>query len=257
MDQFNGKSVLITGGARGIGLATAQAFATQGASVCVCDLSQAACDEAARRIGSAAIGLALDVTDVASIADIFARAAASLGGIDVLINCAGTFGLQNLLDVTFEDFSRIFAVNTCGVLFCMQAAARIMVGQHRGGAIVNIASSAGRRGVAGATVYSASKAAVISLTQSAAHELIRSGIRVNAIAPGAIQTQMFDEFVHRYDEISGMEDGKAAASLLATVPAGRIAPPSDIANVAVFLASDESAYMLGQTLNVDGGMYFN
>jgi NAD(P)-dependent dehydrogenase (short-subunit alcohol dehydrogenase family) len=164
--------------------------------------------------------------------------------------------MQVLNDITEEEFDRIFAVNIRGMLFMTQAVARGMIARARGGAVVNIASGAGRRSAAGAIVYSASKAAVISLTQGAALELIPHGIRVNAIAPGAVRTPMWAQVESIYAATLGTAEGAEKAQVALT-PAGRLSTPDEYAGAAIFLACPESSYMIGQTINVDGGMFMS
>src|ERR1700677_618311 len=171
-DRLRDKIAIVTGGASGIGLEIAKGFALEGATVCIADVSQAACDAAARAVNQSAFGTELDVRDRRSMDELLSRTVGNAGGVDILVNCAGVFGMQKYIDITEREFDRIFAVNARGLLFMTQTVARQMISQGRGGAIVSFASGAGRRGAPGAAVYSASKAAVISLTQSAAQELI-------------------------------------------------------------------------------------
>ena len=164
--------------------------------------------------------------------------------------------MQAFLDITPAEFERIMNVNARGALFAMQAAARRMIEQGGGGSIVNIASGVARRPAPGAASYSASKAALVSLTQVAAQELIRHGIRVNAIAPGAVRTPMWTQVDADFSRVLGVPPGTAESAQVAATPAGRMADPVDFVGAAIFLASPESAYVVGQTLNVDGGMNF-
>jgi NAD(P)-dependent dehydrogenase (short-subunit alcohol dehydrogenase family) len=253
-DRLQGKIAIVTGGASGIGFEIARGFGQQGARVCIADVSPAACDEAALRVSNGAFGHVLDVRDRHSRDGLVSDVVAKAGGVDILVNCAGVFGMQAFTDVTEQEFERIFAVNARGLLFMTQIVARQMISQGRGGAIVCIASGAGRRGSPGAAVYSASKAAVISLTQSAAQELIPHGIRVNAIAPGATRTPMWADVEKQFSKTFGLQ---AEAAQVAHTPAARLAKAEEMVGAAVFLASAESSYVVGQTLNVDGGMYLN
>jgi NAD(P)-dependent dehydrogenase (short-subunit alcohol dehydrogenase family) len=256
-DRLRDKIAIVTGGASGIGLEIAKGFALEGATVCIADVSQAACDAAALAVNQSAFGTELDVRDRRSMDELLSRTVGKAGGVDILVNCAGVFGMQNYIDITEREFDRIFAVNARGLLFMTQTVARQMISQGRGGAIVSIASGAGRRGAPGAAVYSASKAAVISLTQSAAQELIPHGIRVNAIAPGATRTPMWTQVDQQFSTTVGAQSGGAEAAQIAVTPAGRLARPDEMVGAAVFLACAESSYVVGQTLNVDGGMYLN
>ena len=252
--RLPGSVAIVTGGASGIGRAIARGFAEQGARVCIADLDQARCDAAAAEVGHDSFGHDLDVRDQGSIEALVERVVVHAGGVDTLVNCAGVFGMQAFTDVTADEFARIFAVNVRGLLFMSQAVARRMIAQGRGGTIVNIASGAGRRAAPGAAVYSASKAAVISLTQGAAQELIRHGIRVNAIAPGAVQTPMWTQVDRDFARVTGLQPGSAESLQVSLTPAGRLSRPDEYVGAAVFLASAESSYVIGQTINVDGGL---
>jgi NAD(P)-dependent dehydrogenase (short-subunit alcohol dehydrogenase family) len=216
--RLQDKTAIVTGATSGIGLAIARGFAEEGARVCVADLDAARCEAVAAEIGRGAFGHALDVRDRRSIANLVAAVVARTGGIDSLVNCAGVFGMQVFTDITEEEFDRIFAVNARGLLFITQAVVRQMVAQGRGGTIVSIASGAGRRAAPGAAVYSASKAAVINLTQSAAQELIRHDIRVNAIAPGAVRTPMWNQVDGEFSRIMGVEPGSAESLQVGATP---------------------------------------
>ncbi|CAN5391426.1 L-iditol 2-dehydrogenase [soil metagenome] len=257
MGRLDGKIAIVTGGASGIGLAIAKSFAAEGARVCIADISSEKSAQAAATLGRDAFGHAVDVTSLASIAALVEAVVAQAGRLDILINSAGVFGMQALTDITEAEFDRVFAVNTRGLLFMIQAAARQMVAQGQGGTIVSIASGAGRRASPGAAIYSASKAAAISITQAAAQELIRHNIRVNAIAPGAVDTPMWQYVEQKFSEVLGMEPGSAEAVQVSLTPIGRMSQPEEYAGAALYLASTESSYVVGQTLNVDGGMFLN
>jgi NAD(P)-dependent dehydrogenase (short-subunit alcohol dehydrogenase family) len=257
MDKLKDKAAIVTGGASGIGYAIARGFAHEGARVCIADISHDRCAAAAREIGLGTFGATLDVRERGSIDALVSAVCSQTGAIDILINCAGAFGMQPLSEITEEEFDRIFSVSVRGLLFMTQAAARPMISQGRGGSIVNIASGAGRRAAPGAAVYSASKASVISITQAAALELIQYGIRVNAIAPGGVYTPMWTQVEEQFALTLGVEPGAAEKSHIAATPAGRMSTPEEYAGAAIFLASADSSYVVGQTLNVDGGMYLN
>jgi D-sorbitol dehydrogenase (acceptor) len=255
--KLEGKIAIVTGGASGIGLAIATGYAREGARVCVADISQQGCDSAAKAVGGGSFGQALDVRHRESIDRLIARVAAEAGGIDILVNCAGVFSMQALKDITEAEFDRVFSVNTRGLLFTIQAAVAQMIAQGRGDAIVNIASGVARRASPGAAVYSASKAGVVGITQALAQELIGYGIRVNAIAPGSVRTPMWSEVEKKFVEVMGAATGGAEKVLLASTPIGRMASPAEFAGAAIYLASSASSYVVGQTLNVDGGMFLN
>jgi NAD(P)-dependent dehydrogenase (short-subunit alcohol dehydrogenase family) len=256
--RLAGKVAIVTGGASGIGLEIARGYAREGATVCVADISAEACDRAAAAIGGDAFGHILDVRDTASIAALVEAVVARAGGVDILVNAAGVFGMQRIVEATPEEYDRIHAVNARGLVFMIQGAARQMIAQGRGGAIVTIASGVSRRAAPGAVAYSSSKAAAQSIAQAAALELIEHGIRSNAIAPGAVRTPMWTEQVAgTFSRVLGLSKEAAEQIQVAATPLGRMAGPEEFAGPAIFLASDEASYVVGQTLNVDGGMYLN
>jgi NAD(P)-dependent dehydrogenase (short-subunit alcohol dehydrogenase family) len=258
--KLQGKTALITGAARGIGLAFAEAYLAEGARVVVAD--RAGASEAAERLGSNALGLAMDVTDQVSIDAGFALAADWGGGIDILLNNAALFDLAPIVDITRDSYCRIFDVNVAGTLFPLQAAARRMIAQNaetpgRGGKIINMASQAGRRGEALVAVYCASKAAIISLTQSAGLDLIKHGINVNGIAPGVVDTPMWDAVDALFARYENKPLGQKKREVGEGVPYGRMGRPEDMTGMAVFLASKDADYIVAQTYNVDGGQWMS
>ena len=257
MGRLADKVAIVTGGASGIGFGVASGFAREGARVVVADLSLAKCAEACRAIAEHALPQKLDVRDLSSIDAMVAEVTRIAGGIDILVNCAGVVGVQMIVDLTLKEYDRVMNVNARGLMFTVSAVARQMIKDQRSGAIVNISSLAGRRGAPGSIVYSASKAAVISVTQTAAQELIPHGIRVNAIAPGAVLTPMWDQVRDAYQAELGTDPDVADASLIASTPDGRMATPEDFVGAAIFLASSESEHVIGQTLNIDGGKIMN
>ena len=255
MTRLAGKVALITGGARGIGLAFAKAYIAEGAQVALGDIDLASAQAAADEIG--AIAVRLDVSDQASIDACVATVAQQLGGIDILINNAALFDLAPILDITRTSYDRLFSVNVAGSLFMLQAVAKVMIAQGRGGRIINMASQAGRRGEALVGVYCATKAAIISLTQSAALDLIKHRINVNAIAPGVVEG---DHWVHvdaMFAKAEGLQPGEKQAQVGAAVPYGRMGTAQDLTGMAVFLASADAEYVVAQTYNVDGGNWMN
>ncbi|KEO61447.1 L-iditol 2-dehydrogenase [Thioclava indica] len=252
--RLSGKRALITGAARGIGRAFAEKYISEGAQVVIGDIDLARAEDTAAEIGATA--LPLDVTDPASIEDALAALRAS-GGIDILINNAAIFTAAPLIEITRQDYERAFKINVEGTLFMMQAAAREMIAQGRGGKIINMASQAGRRGEALVAVYCASKAAVISLTQSAGLNLIEHGINVNAIAPGVVDGEHWDGVDAFFAKYEGKAPGQKKREVGAAVPFGRMGTPQDLTGMAVFLASDEAEYIVAQTYNVDGGNWMS
>lgn len=254
--RLQGKYAAITGGAGGIGRAIAAGYVAEGASVCIADRSLDVAEAVARDLGPQAHACALDVADLTSIAA-FAAFTAKRGGLDILVNNAALFDLAPIADITEESYDRIFAVNVKGLLFTLQAIARQMMAGGRHGRIVNMASQAGRRGEALVGVYCASKAAVISLTQSAGLDLIRHGIRVNGIAPGVVDTPMWKDVDALFAKYENLPIGEKKRRVGLDVPYGRMGQPDDLVGAAIFLASDEAEYVVAQTLNVDGGNCMN
>ena len=246
--RLEGKRALVTGAARGIGLAIARAYAAEGAAVTIGDIEDA--EETAAGFGARA--LRLDVTDQASI-DAAMEAMAQGGGIDILVNNAALFAADRTVEIERATYDRLLAVNVAGTLFTLQAAARAMIEQGRGGTIVNMASQAGRRGEPFVAVYCATKAAVISLTQSTALDLVRHGITVNAIAPGVVDGAHWDGVDAQFARLEGLAPGEKKAAVAAAVPFGRMGRAKDLTGMAVFLATPEAGYVVGQCFGVDGG----
>jgi D-sorbitol dehydrogenase (acceptor) len=255
--KLEGKVAVVTGGARGIGAAICRRYADEGARVAVADLLQEEANALAEEIGRGAFGVRLDVGKRASIDAAVAKVVDQAGGVDVLVNNAGIFEMAPILEITEESFDKQFAVNTKGLLFTLQAAARRMVEQGRGGKIVNFASQAGRRGEALVAVYCASKAAVISITQSAGLDLIKHRINVNGIAPGVIDTPMWDHVDAQFAKYENLPLGEKKRQVGLAVPYGRMGRPEDMVGAAVFLASEDADYVVAQTLNVDGGNWMS
>ena len=254
--RLAGKVALITGGARGIGRAIAAAYVAEGARVAVADRLAHEAEETAVALGASAMAVTMDVTDVASIAAGVAAVEGAWGGIDVLVNNAGIFNMASIDKITVEDYRRQYDVNVGGTIFAVQA---VVPGMKRrgGGVIVNFASQAGRRGEPNITIYCSTKAAVISVTQSLALELAKDNIRVNAIAPGVIDTPMWDVVDALFAQYEGKAKGQKKREVGLAVPMGRMGVPEDIAGPAVFLASDDARYVTAQTLNVDGGNWMS
>ncbi|RIX97762.1 L-iditol 2-dehydrogenase [Aureimonas flava] len=255
--RLQGKTALITGGARGIGLGFAQAFVREGARVVIGDVNVERATAAAEAIGPEASAVRLDVTDLASIEAVVAEVDRAHGGIDILVNNAAIFDMAPITDITAESYERVFSVNLKGPLFMMKAVSNAMIARGRGGKIINMASQAGRRGEALVLMYCASKAAIISATQSAALALVKHGIQVNAIAPGVVDGEHWDQVDAAFAKWEGLAPGAKKAAVAREVPIGRFAQPEDIAGLAVFLASADSDYILAQTYNVDGGNWMS
>ncbi len=192
MKRLQGKSALVTGAARGIGRTFAQAYINEGATVAIADIDLERAQATAAELGDSAYAVKMDVTDQASIDQAIEAVVARVGKLDILINNAALFDLAPIVEITRQSYERLFSINVAGTLFTLQAAARQMIRQGHGGRIINMASQAGRRGEALVGVYCATKAAVISLTQSAGLDLIKHRINVNAIAPGVVEGEHWD-----------------------------------------------------------------
>lgn len=257
MKRLAGKTALITGSARGIGLAFAKAYVREGARVAIADIDIARAREAAGGLGEAAIAVEMDVTDQASIDAAVAETVSKLGQIDILINNAAIFTAAPIVEIDRADFDRVMAINVGGTLFTLQAVARHMIERGQGGKIINMASQAGRRGEALVGVYCASKAAVISLTQSAGLNLIEHGINVNAIAPGVVDGEHWDGVDAFFAKYENKPRGQKKREVGEAVPFGRMGTAEDLTGMAIFLASDEANYIVAQTYNVDGGNWMS
>ena len=257
MKRLDGKSALITGAARGIGRGFAEAYAREGATVAIADINLAAAEATASEIGDGAYAVQIDVSQQDSIDSAIAAVVAKAGKLDILINNAALFDAAETVDITRASYDKLYAVNVGGTLFTMQAAARQMISQGHGGKIINMASQAGRRGESLVLVYCSTKAAVISMTQSAGLNLIKHGINVNAIAPGVVDGEHWEHVDAMFAKLENKEPGQKKAEVAASVPAGRFAKPDDLTGMAIFLASPESDYILSQTYNVDGGQWMS
>lgn len=257
MKRLDGKSALITGAARGIGRGFAEAYIAEGATVAIADVNLEAAEAAAKDIGPAAYAVEMDVTRQDSIDAAIAAVVDRAGKLDILINNAALFDASRTVDITRASYEKLYAVNVAGTLFTLQAAARQMIAQGHGGKIINMASQAGRRGEALVAVYCSTKAAVISLTQSAGLDLIQHGINVNAIAPGVVDGAHWEHVDAMFAKLEGKPLGQKKAEVEAGVPAGRFAVPADLTGMAVFLASPDADYIVSQTYNVDGGQWMS
>jgi NAD(P)-dependent dehydrogenase (short-subunit alcohol dehydrogenase family) len=258
MASLKDKVVLVTGAGAGIGEATALGMATEGATLAASDIDEQAAQRTARKaeeLGVRSIAVQADCGDVPSIEAMVARTVKELGRIDIIVNNAGVTRSAYLMDLTEDDWDRIHRVNAKGVFFCLQAAAREMIKQGKGGRIINIASIAGR-GFAGTSnaIYAASKGAVISLTKTAAQQLARHDINVNSICPGVTLTELVNRIVGERAKERGKSLEQMLAEFQKPIPIGRANTPEDIAAMAVFLASPGARNITGQCYNVDGGL---
>lgn len=257
MKRLEGKTALITGAARGIGAAFARAYVAEGAQVAIADINVERAERTAAEIGPAAIAVPLDVTEQLSIDACVDHVVTAFGGIDILINNAALFDLAPIVEITRDSYDRLFAINVSGTLFMMQAVAKAMIARGKGGKIINMASQAGRRGEPLVAVYCATKAAVISLTQSAGLNLIAHKINVNAIAPGVVDGEHWDGVDALFAEFEHKPLGQKKKEVGASVPYGRMGTAQDLVGMAVFLASAEADYVVAQTYNVDGGNWMS
>jgi NAD(P)-dependent dehydrogenase (short-subunit alcohol dehydrogenase family) len=257
MRGLEGKTAIITGAARGIGRAFAEAYAAEGATVVIADINFQAASQTATEIGRSAIAVHLDVTRQESIDAAVASVEAQTSGIDILINGAALFDLAPIIEISRASYDRLYAINVGGTLFMLQAVAKSMIRRGKGGKIINMASQAGRRGEALVAVYCSTKAATISLTQSAGLDLIKHGINVNAIAPGVVDGEHWDGVDALFAKYENLPLGEKKRQVAASVPFGRMGKAEDLTGMAIFLASSESDYVVAQTFNVDGGQWMS
>ena len=243
MGRLDGKVALITGAAHGMGRASAAAFAAEGARLVLTDVSATDIEPLMQQLGGSATFLEHDVTNEQGWSNAIALAEERFGPLDILVNNAGVFQGDGLLETSLESYERVIGINQTGVFLGMRAAARAMVDKGRGGSIVNVSSVAGLRGGETMFAYAASKWAVRGMSRSGAKDLARHNIRVNCVHPGTIATAM----------LAGMPE-ETVARIASRVPMGRTGTPMEAANAILFLASDESSYMTGAELAVDGGI---
>lgn len=258
--KLKGKTALITGGNKGIGLAICERYSQEGATCVILARDEEAGKTAVSSIeskGGVAHFVYCDLTDHQSFPAIVQQCVELTGSVDILVNNAGVFDLRPLSEITEENWDFIFNTNVKGLFFMLQAASNQMIKQGQGGKIINVSSQAGRYGEPLVLVYGAAKAAIIHINQTAALELIKHGINVNGIAPGVIDTPMWDVVDAQFCKYKDMPLGSAKKAAEAAVPFGRFGMPDDLAGAAVFLASDDAEYVVAQTLNVDGGNRMN
>ncbi len=254
--KLEGKVAIVTGGAQGMGRAISLRLAQEGARIVIADLTQEAGQKVVEEIASAggeAVAVATDVRNQEQVQSMVDTAVREFGGLDILVNNAGVGKIIPFLDTTEQDWDFMFNVNCKGLLWCSQAAALVMIEQGRGGKIINLASQAGRRGEAFVLAYCASKACVISMTQSMALALAEHKINVNAIAPGVVDTPFWEQVDRQFAQLMDLPVGEPKRRAVASIPLGRIEQPEDVAGVAAFLASSDADYITQQCINVDGG----
>jgi meso-butanediol dehydrogenase/(S,S)-butanediol dehydrogenase/diacetyl reductase len=255
------RSALVTGAAGGIGRAISERLVADGFAVSVADLSSSA-DQLEALVASlggpdVAVGLLVDVTEAASVEAAVAAHVGHFGGLDVMVANAGIAVTAPLLEITAKQWQRTMDVNVKGVLHCYQSAARQMITQGRGGRLIGAASVAAHRGGKWQSAYSASKFAVRGMSQSVAQELAEHQITVNVYSPGVVHTPMWEGIDAEMSRRRGTQLGSEMAGMVAGIPLGRLELPTDVAGVVAFLASPEAAYITGQSIVVDGGMWFS
>jgi meso-butanediol dehydrogenase/(S,S)-butanediol dehydrogenase/diacetyl reductase len=263
------KVAIVTGAGQGLGKAVAMRLANEGADIVVAEYNAATAEQAAaeiRALGRKALPHVIDLSDVTQIPPLVVHAVDEFGRIDILINNAGRSQTKPMLDLSADDWDHVIDTNQRGLFFCLQAVAKQMIAQvpekirqadrapHSFGKIVNFSSISGRGGRPYATHYAAAKAAVISITRSAALALARYNINVNAVAPGVAPTQMWTQIDRERGQIFGTKPGEAFANFVETIPLKRPAMPEDVAAAVAFLCAPDSDYITGQCLNVDGGI---
>ncbi|WP_104110353.1 SDR family NAD(P)-dependent oxidoreductase [Arthrobacter sp. N199823] len=245
MGKLENKIAIVTGAGSGIGRGIAEKLAAEGATVVVGDINEAAANETAGALGNDSIGLVTDVTSRESVDAMVAAVTEKYGRIDILVNNAGWDKVEPFLQSKVPDWDRVIAINLYGTLHCSQAVLAVMAEQGHG-AVINIGSDAGRVGSSGEAVYSAAKGGIIAFTKTAAREMARNKVTVNCVCPGPADTPLFAGI--------SAENPKLRDALERAIPLRRLAQPADLANAVAFFASDEAAYVTGQTLSVSGGL---
>jgi len=254
--RFEGKVVVVTGASRGIGRGIALRFAQEGADVVVCaneDRVIEVADEI-KKTGRRSLPVVCDVTDKKAVEDLYDQTVSEFGTVDISVQNAGVITIAKIEEMTEEEWDLILAVNTKGVFLCCQAAARIMI-KRRCGRLINTASGQAREGFIYTPHYAASKMGVVGITQSLAKELAPYNITVNAFCPGIIDTDMWTYNDREWGKLLGhYKEGELMQEWVDGIPMKRAGTPEDVAGLVTFIASDDAAYITGQTINVDGGL---
>lgn len=245
MGKLENKIAIVTGAGSGIGRGIAEKLAAEGATVVVGDINTDAARETATALGNNSIGVSADVTNRDSVDAMVAGVLEQFGRIDILVNNAGWDKVEPFLKSKVPDWDRVIAINLYGTLHCSQAVLAVMAEQGHG-AVINIGSDAGRVGSSGEAVYSAAKGGIIAFTKTAAREMARNQVTVNCVSPGPADTPLFAGI--------SAENPKLREALERAIPLRRLAQPADLANAVAFFASDEAAFITGQTLSVSGGL---
>lgn len=256
--RLAGQTAIITGASRGIGLAIAQAFAAEGARLLLVATKVANLEDAKTALansGAQVETMAADVGDAASCREVVSKAEALLGGVDILVNGAAVYKAAPFLSYRPEDFEEILRVNLYGTIHMMQAVLPAMV-ERKYGRVVNVASTAGKWASRNQSPYNTSKHAVIGLTRCTALEFATSGVTVNALCPGMVQTDLADQLLREHAALGATDPESVRADLLRRIPQARFLDPQECGSLAVYLASRESRGMTGQSIVLDGGMLF-